>query len=179
VADAQRRTDEVHALLITGTYGTGKSTLAEELAEVLEERGLPHAAIDLDWLMWFVVPGQSDAIVDSVFPANLASVVANYLAAGVRYLVLAGAVRSQADLVEIRDAVGHPVEVVRLSVPFEEIARRLGSAVGTGRSKDLRDSPEVLADLEAADIDAFDFTNDGDVHELAVRVMDAIGWVGS
>jgi hypothetical protein len=137
---------------------------------------MPHAAIDLDWLMWFDVPGQSDAAMDAVFPANLAAVVANYVAAGVRYLVLAGAVRSQAELAEIREAVGHPVQVVRLHVPLEEIERRLASSVTTGRVKDLRESPDVLADQEAADIDALDFTNDGDVHELAERVVDAIGW---
>ncbi len=124
--------DDVHALLITGTYGSGKSTLAEELAEVLEDRAMAHAAIDLDWLMWFDVPGQTDAALDAVFPANLAAVVANYLAAGVRYLVLAGAVRSQADLAKIREAVGHPIQVVRLHVPLEEIERRLASSVTTG-----------------------------------------------
>ena len=137
---------------------------------------MAHAAIDLDWLMWFDVPGQSDAALDAVFPANLAAVVANYLTAGVRYLVLAGAVRSQADLAEIRAAVGHPVQVVRLVVPLDEIERRLASSVTTGRVKDLRESPEVLADLEAADIDALDFANDGDVHELAINVLDALGW---
>ncbi len=168
--------DDVRAVLITGTYGTGKTTLAEELAEVLEDRAMAHAAIDLDWLMWFDVPGQTDAALDAVFPANLAAVVANYLAAGVRYLVLAGAVRSQADLAEIREAVGHPVQVVRLIVPLDEIERRLATSVTTGRVKDLRESPEVLADLEAADIDALDFANDGDVHELAITVLDALGW---
>ena len=168
--------DSVRALLITGTYGSGKSTLAEELAEVLEERSMAHAAIDLDWLMWFDVPGQSDAIMDAVFPANLAAVVANYIAAGVRYLVLAGAVRSQADLAEIREAIGHPLQIVRLHVPHGEIERRLASSVTTGRVKDLHESPVVLADLDAAEIDAIDFANDGDVHELAQRVMHAIGW---
>lgn len=168
--------DDVRAVLITGTYGSGKSTLAEELAEVLEDRAMAHAAIDLDWLMWFDVPGQTDAALDAVFPANLAAVVANYLTAGVRYFVLAGAVRSQADLTEIREAVGHPVQVVRLVVPLEEIERRLASSITTGRVKDLRESPEVLADLEAANIDALDFANDGDVHDLALRVVEAIGW---
>ena len=168
--------DDVRALLITGTYGSGKSTLAEELAEVLEDRAMAHAAIDLDWLMWFDVPGATDEALDAVFPANLAAVVANYLAAGVRYLVLAGAVRSQADLAKIREAVGRPIQVVRLHVPLAEIERRLGSSVGTGRLKDLREAPDVLADLEAADIPAIDFANDGDVHELALRVMAAIGW---
>ena len=61
-------------------------------------------------------------------------------------------------------------------MPLEEIERRLASSVTTGRAKDLRESPEVLADQEAADIDALDFMNDGVVHELALRVLAAIGW---
>ena len=137
---------------------------------------MAHAAIDLDWLMSFDVPGQTDAALDAVFPANLAAVVANYLTAGVRYLVLAGAVRSQADLAEIREAVGHPVQIVRLVVPLDEIERRLASSVTTGRVKDLRESPDVLADLAAADLDALEFANDGDVHTLALNVLAAIGW---
>ncbi|MEA2001402.1 MAG: hypothetical protein U9N84_05890 [Actinomycetota bacterium] len=36
-----------------GVYGVGKSSLVEEMAEVLEGAGMSFAAIDLDWLWWF------------------------------------------------------------------------------------------------------------------------------
>jgi hypothetical protein len=37
-------------VLLTGMFGTGKST-------ILEERGAAFAAIDLDWLGWYDPPG--------------------------------------------------------------------------------------------------------------------------
>ncbi|MGI8775366.1 MAG: adenylyl-sulfate kinase [Actinomycetota bacterium] len=37
-------------LLLTGTIGAGKTTLAEAMSEVLHERATRHALIDLDWL---------------------------------------------------------------------------------------------------------------------------------
>jgi pantothenate kinase-related protein Tda10 len=35
-------------VLISGAFGTGKSSTAEEMATIIEARGLANAAIDLD-----------------------------------------------------------------------------------------------------------------------------------
>jgi MoxR-like ATPase len=48
---------DVEGVLITGVYGAGKSSVAEEIADALEARGARFGAVDLDWLMWFGVPG--------------------------------------------------------------------------------------------------------------------------
>jgi tRNA uridine 5-carbamoylmethylation protein Kti12 len=40
-------------VLITGVYGSGKSSVAEEMAAVLEERNASYALLDLDFLAWF------------------------------------------------------------------------------------------------------------------------------
>ena len=48
---------EVEGVLITGVYGAGESSVAEEIADALEACGALFGAIDLDWLMWFGVPG--------------------------------------------------------------------------------------------------------------------------
>lgn len=40
------------ALLINGVYGTGKTTVMAEMADILEAIGIRYAAIDLDWLAW-------------------------------------------------------------------------------------------------------------------------------
>ena len=45
--------DRQAGVLISGAFGTGKSSIAEEMATVIEGRGLAYAAIDLDWLAWF------------------------------------------------------------------------------------------------------------------------------
>jgi len=39
-------------VLVTGVYGSGKSSVAEEIAYLLEQRGEPYALLDLDYLSW-------------------------------------------------------------------------------------------------------------------------------
>jgi hypothetical protein len=38
--------------LLTGVYGSGKSSVAQEIAYLLEQRGEPYALLDLDYLSW-------------------------------------------------------------------------------------------------------------------------------
>ena len=96
--------------MITGVYGAGKSSVAEEIAHALEARGARFGAVDLDWLMWFGVPGVEPENLRRVFLANLAAVVANYRDAGVIHLVLAGAVRDREEVGELEAAAGMPLE---------------------------------------------------------------------
>jgi len=49
---------DAEAVLITGLFGTGKSSLAVEIADILEKRGVPYAVIDLDWLCWATPAGE-------------------------------------------------------------------------------------------------------------------------
>ena len=67
----------------------------------------------LDWLIWFDVPGRTDAAFNARVPANLA-VVVRKLAHGRRSIASssANAVRSQADLTESAKQIGTPVQVI-------------------------------------------------------------------
>lgn len=163
------------ALLVTGTFGTGKSTLIEELAELVEERGLPYAAVDLDWLSW-TNTDDTDHGMGPVATENLAAVVANYRRAGVRFFLLARAVRDAVDVERIRAAVGVPLTVIRLTLPIEEIERRLAGSVTAGREDDLRSAAGWLADEEAAGIGDSVFANERPIRDLATDVLDLLGW---
>ena len=91
VTDMDDRLD-AYALLVCGAYGTGKTSLVEEMADLLEGRGVRYAAIDLDWLGWFDT-GQPDH--DAGWPVllrNLDAVVANYHGEGVRRFLIAGTI---------------------------------------------------------------------------------------
>ena len=39
-------------VLLTGVYGSGKSSLAQEIAYLLEQRDERYALLDLDYLSW-------------------------------------------------------------------------------------------------------------------------------
>ena len=136
------------AVLITGVYGSGKTTLAIELADVLDRAGIPVAAIDLDWLGWYSAPVDWDEHEDPRMTLrNLASLSAAYLGAGVRRLVLAGSVPPEA-LDAMREAVGVPLRVIRLDVTASVVRARLGGDPNASRADDLA---RALERLEAGD----------------------------
>jgi len=91
--------EQIRLLIITGTMGTGKTTVLLEASDILTAAGIVHAAIDLDTLNISHLP---DVTADELMFRNLASVWSNYQAAGIRRLLLAYAVENAADLKRIR-----------------------------------------------------------------------------
>ena len=94
-------------VLITGVYGTGKTSVVEEMAGIMEAAGLNYGAIDLDWLRWF------DADIDEaryqkIFLANVTSITTAYLDVGVERFALAGAIADQTALAALREARALP-----------------------------------------------------------------------
>ena len=83
----------LRVLLITGTVGSGKTSVLLEIGEALGRDGRPYAIVDLDWLAWLRPSAQSGATVQGVLIENLAHVAGTFRAAGVERLALARAVR--------------------------------------------------------------------------------------
>jgi chloramphenicol 3-O-phosphotransferase len=164
------------AVLVCGAYGTGKSSVAAEIAETLERNHLAYGALDLDWLMWFDVPGLDRAPARRVSLANIAAVVGNYRDAGVRYLVLAGAVRDRLEVKALQAAVGVPIRVVQLHVPYDEIARRLQRDPTSGRRHDLQVAKKWLEDGIGDGVGDVDVRNTGRVDLTAAEIVTWLGW---
>jgi gluconate kinase len=164
------------AVLLMGVYGTGKSSVAGEIAEILEKRSIAYAALDLDWLAWFQAPGHEPHSDQRMLLANLRAVVDNYLGAGVRRFVLAYSVRSRTDLDEIRAILPIALTVVRLTVPLDEIERRLRSDVTSGRQDDLREARDWLAQSVGVGIEDVTVANDRPIPDVALDVLERVGW---
>lgn len=162
------------ALIVTGVYGTGKSSLAAEIADTLEAQGAPYAAVDLDWLGWFNTENEDAHY--QVLLKNLASVVNNYRAAGVRLFVLAHAARDTAELDQLKATLAMPVKVVRLTVPLQEIERRLAADVTTGRREDLREAANQIATSHGMGIEDLSLDNQRPITEVAADVLAWLGW---
>ena len=163
-------------VLITGVYGSGKSSVAAEIAFVLEARGEPFALLDLDFLGWGGVPGRGRAREVALMAENLASVTTNYRRAGVGKFVLAWFVRSRDELDVVCRAVGGPVRVVRLTVPLEQIEQRLVSDVTSGRRDDLLAAAESLAAGEGAGLEELAVSNDQPITAAAEQILTFLGW---
>ena len=121
-------------LLITGTVGTGKTTIATEIGAQLAAMNLHNAVVDLDWLGWVNVGNDFNGY-DQLIIQNLVSAWQNYRTIGVEYLVLARAFlqREPVDIL-LNTFPNTPMIIVRLTASKETIKKRLSQ----------RDSAETL-----------------------------------
>ena len=164
------------AVLICGAYGTGKSSMAAEMAELLEARDVPYAAIDLDWLAWANIADSHGEAGNRLMLANLAPMIGNYRAAGLTRFILAGLLTSAEELETMQETLGMPVRVVRLTVPIEEIERRLGADPTTGRQFDLVSAREQVANDVGAGLEDFSVANDRPIGDVAAEIVRWLGW---
>jgi adenylylsulfate kinase len=174
--DRVRGVIDVRALLLTGIFGTGKSSVAEEIAELLEASEQRYAAIDLDWLGWSNVDG-SGHDEHEILARNLAAVVGIYREAGAQRFVLAGSVEDAARLEAIRAAIDAPLTVVKLTAPLDVIEERLGSSPTSGRADDLARARVSFAAGAGAGLEDVVIENTGPIRETALRVLEAAGWL--
>jgi adenylylsulfate kinase len=171
----QRRGAE--GVLITGVYGSGKSSVAAEIAYLLEQRGAPYALLDLDYLGW-AGTGSSDRVSEfRLMLANLAAVAVNYRQAGIGLFVLAYSARTPGEVQGVREALGLPLRVARLAVPLADIQRRLASDVTSGRQEDLREAAASIAASEGAGVEDVVISNDRAVGVVARETMAWLGWL--
>jgi len=160
-------------VLITGVYGSGKSSVAAEITYLLEQRDQPYALLDLDYLGWV----GDHAMGHRMMLRNLAAVAPNYRDAGIEIFVVAYFLRDLNALHSVREALGVPLRVVRLSVPWPDIEQRLASDVTSGRRDDLRDAASSIAEGEGVGVEDIVVSNDRPVGIVAREVMSWLGWL--
>jgi hypothetical protein len=107
---------------------------------------------------------------------NLAAVAANYRQAGVRLFVLAYFVRSPGEVGQVREALGLPLRVARLTVRLADIEDRLASDVTSGRREDLQAAAASIAAGEGAGVEDVVISNDRPIGVVAREVMTFLGW---
>lgn len=123
------------AIIITGTVGSGKTTVMTAITELLERANHPNAGIDMDHLRWFSPKPPGDPFGGEIGRKNLAFVASNYHELGINTLVIADVVEHEHHKVALQRALpNYPVHVVRLKVPRHLVEERLG----------VRESPENL-----------------------------------
>lgn len=166
------RATQPHCLLLTGTVGSGKTTTAYAVGDLLRDRGVPHAVVDLDEFHRLWPASDGDPHNQRLELANLRAVAANYRAAGATYLLLAGVVVHDREKYEA--ALGEPVLLCRLRPPPDRVAQRLTVRHEPGNERDwhVGRAPELERILDEAD--TADLTIDVDDEtpaQVAARVL--------
>jgi hypothetical protein len=169
----------VPVLLITGTVGAGKTTVAYEINDALAEMEIPNATVDLDALtaMW---PPSSRWNADLMFE-NLAALWPIYRAHGATRLVLAHVLEDGSELDRYRAAIqGADMTIARLTGPEATRLERLANRMPEGPSRDwhLARTVELEQILERAAHEDFVVENgDRPIREVALEVLRRARWI--
>src|SRR5690606_29254514 len=95
---AMAREGDIPAIVITGPTGAGKTTVAQALCDVLAERGVRNAMVDMDALRWLYPAVEGDRFSSGLGLRNLAAIWPNLIEAGARTVILADVVEDPAQV---------------------------------------------------------------------------------
>ncbi|MEO5511337.1 MAG: hypothetical protein ABIS27_11965 [Longimicrobiales bacterium] len=167
----------VPVLILSGTVGVGKTTVLNEVHDVLSGARVPHACIDRDAyaLSW---PARG-AFNQHAVLQNVAAVWANFSAAGAERLVIAGVVEQAEDLKDYRRAVpGARLTVCQLAAAeATRCARLQAREAGESLEWHLRRTVELQQIFDETPLYDFTVTNeDGPVRPVALEILTLAGW---
>ena len=167
-------------LIITGTMGAGKTAVLGEASDILAQRQIVHAAIDLDALGLAHLPTAASS--DSVMYDNLRSICRNYAALGVRRFLVARAIENSAQLKHCRDIIPAANEAVcRLTASIEAMKRRVQMRdLGILRQEYAERVAKLSAILDSARLEDFAVPNENRLlTDVALEMLVRAGWISN
>jgi hypothetical protein len=164
-------------LVITGSMGTGKTTIMGEASDVLLTHGVVHAAIDGDALGCGHFPPGVSAF--DLLCRNLQAVCQNCIEAGITTFVVAQVIESREELNSLQSALPHVAIIVcRLRASITTMQQRLRvREPGMFQQTFLERAVALDAMLDAAAVEHFVVTNDEKTH-VTDAATDLLGWAG-
>lgn len=168
----------IPVIVVTGTVGVGKTTIATVMHDILADRAIAHACVDVDWLrMSWPERGLWNSAVSM---ANLASTWATFYEAGAARLIIVDVVEARSYLEHYEHAVpGAEIQVCRLTAP-ELLRERRIFARDEGPSREWHLARTVELDRILDDAAVADFVVDnGDrpMADTATEVLVRAGWI--
>ena len=167
----------VEVLVLSGSMGSGKTTVMAEASDILIAGGVAHAALDLDALGIVHLRRRKT---DDLARRNLAAVWRNYAKAGVRKLLLAEALESVERRDHLRQAIpSSHIVVCRLRAPLDVMRKRVRARErGLRQAEFVKRVAELEATLDFGHVDDFEVDNgDRPVTTVAREVLRRAGWI--
>ena len=168
----------MQVVVLSGTVGAGKSTVAVALRDALLARGLAAGELDVDAIATETPSPPDDPFNERVVVAHLRAMRAHWDDAGLEVLILPRVVETAAQRDAYADALGEPVRVVRLDAPADARHARLLARHAPGPERDWHLArTDVLAVLLAtAGLEDLAVENhDRSPSAVALEIADRLG----
>jgi gluconate kinase len=171
--------DVVPVLVLSGSVGSGKSTIGRCVARMLRDGDVPHALVDHEWLAysWPVPP--DDRWNERVAARNLACIWSNFRSTGAERLIFCRLLEARSLLRYVTGAIpGAAATVVQLRVPLGLIRQRLSSR--EPEPEWYLDAASALTGrLDASDVADFVVDNgERAPDDVAAEILGLVGWLG-
>ena len=164
----------VPILIITGSVGVGKTTVATEISELLEQAEIAHAFVDLDALRWCYPRRPGDRFSTNLAMKNLAAIWTNFREYGAASLVVADVIETRSELDRYCATIpGADIFVVRLTASLNTLAERLKQReLGAGLAWHLQRAPELSAIMDRNRVEDLLVATDGKtVTQIAEEIL--------
>jgi predicted kinase len=168
----------INLLLITGSMGSGKTTILSEASDILTARNIPHASIDVDALGTAHL--QPTVQNNQLMYQNLHSVWQNYAHAGLTRLLLARAIEDRTELQQCRNAVPNAeIVICRLTASRKTMQDRVQTReIGTLQNTFIARVAELNSILDRAHLEDFSLSNENrSVTEVAHEMLVRAAWL--
>ena len=180
VMEKRKRTGAIteSLLIITGSMGSGKTSVLGEASDLLAVRNIVHAAIDLDGLGFACLPFVADK--NGPMYSNLKSVCQNYAALDVKRVLLARAIETRDELEICRGIVSARNTVVcRLAASIETMEQRVRMREsGVEQRTYVARVSDLNALLDRVHLEDFSVRNENrPVCEVAQEMLTKAGWI--
>ncbi|WP_203753115.1 AAA family ATPase [Cellulomonas chitinilytica] len=166
-------------MVLSGTVGAGKTTVAGALRRELVAQGHVAAELDVDGVARQAPAPPADPFNERLVVAHLRALRSRWERAGVDVLVLPRVVETVAQRDAYADAVGRPVRVVRIDAPASTRRRRLVARHDAGPDRDwhLARTDSLAAILAVAAVEDVVVVNDRrPPSAVATEILAALGW---
>ncbi len=169
----------VPLLIISGPIGVGKTTVSEEISNILVEEEKPHTLLDLDVLAETYPRQLDDRYGSKIAIKNLSCVWKNCRDAGAKNLIIPRVIEKPGDLEEILLAVpGSVPTLCQLKASDQTLMERVRKReIGSGYIRHEKRSLELSRILNATDPSDFVVETDGrSVIDLAIEISGKVNW---
>jgi hypothetical protein len=167
-------------LILTGTMGAGKTSVLGEASDILAQRQIVHAAVNLDAFGLAHLPTAARS--DDVMYDNLRSIYRNYAALGVQRFLVARAIEDSNQLKICRDIIPAVNTVVcRLTAGITEMKRRVQLRdLGMSQREYVARVAKLDVILDRARLEDFVVANESrSLTDVALEVLVKAGWISN
>ena len=167
--------------VVTGTIGVGKSTVAAAMSELLHERSIRHALIEVDSLgEVYPAPDPKDPYSNDLAMTILEHIWPVYLGARITRAVVTMTLENQQELEDLLTAMDSPpATVVRLTASEETRRQRIQAReFGNLRELFLEKTSEIEWKMDCFNLGDLTILNDErHPHETALEVLEQLKWL--